>query len=82
MFEFSHSKFEDSAKRGCWPAAECEGKTKYATKAEAITRIRYQAKRGFKGERGFRKEAKLSPYRCPHCNAWHVGATVPRGGRK
>lgn len=78
----SHSQFQDSACRGAWPSAECEGKTQYQSKAAAVSRIRYQAKRGFRRESGFRKEAKLSPYHCPHCGSWHVGATVPRGKKK
>lgn len=61
--------------------AECDGKTKYATKAKAIERMEYQMcdrrRRKRKGSR-IAKQAKMEVYHCPHCHQWHVGATINR----
>ena len=78
MFDTTGFKVSDSARRGCWKEAECDGKTAYPSKAAAIRRIEAQSKRGFKSKRGFRKDAVLTPYHCPHCQSWHVGATILR----
>ena len=59
------------------PPAECMGKEPYASKAEAIKRIQRARKRhSTKGHKnGWGKGLIFSPYRCPHCHQWHVGAT-------
>lgn len=76
MLDFTGTKVTDSARRGCWREAECDGKTPYASKAEAIRRIKCQEKsRGFKRKGGLSKLVALVPYRCPHCHCWHVGGT-------
>jgi hypothetical protein len=82
FYSNTRSSFADSACRGAWPETECQGKATYPSKAAAISRIRHQSKRGFRCEKGFRKAAVMSPYRCPHCKQWHVGATVPSKGKR
>jgi hypothetical protein len=60
---------------------ECFGKEAYASKADAISRIKHTRKRhGHKGKsKGWGKQVILAPYRCPHCHEWHVGGTTPTG---
>ena len=74
MLDFTGTKISDSARRGLCPEAECHGKTPYASKAEAIRRIKFQQQRGLRRRRGF-KQCILTPYHCPHCHQWHVGGT-------
>ena len=53
---------------------ECFGKTSYATKAKAITRIQRQV-RDKRRRKHTGLHTVLVPYRCPHCHQWHVGGT-------
>jgi hypothetical protein len=61
----------------------CVGKTAYVDRATALRIVRFRQKDG----RGARREGDrggLSPYRCPRCNAWHVGSSsepMPRNRR-
>lgn len=45
------------------PATQCEGKRKYSTKDDAKSAAR----------RSERSLGRMKPYRCPHCDAWHLG---------
>ena len=51
----------------------CTGKTAYATKAEAIGRIKRQTKD--KHRRRCNHNTSLTPYLCGSCHQWHVGGT-------
>ena len=72
---------------GLWRPAECDGKEAYATKAAAIERIKRARKRHStrkKANQGWAKGLIFTPYRCPHCHQFHVGATdrVASNGNK
>lgn len=72
------------AGRGFWPRrprdarSDCTGKTTYMSKGAAIDCIKRRMKRR-KGDHknGWRGKMILAPYKCPHCQHWHVGGTEP-----
>jgi GH24 family phage-related lysozyme (muramidase) len=43
----------------------CEGKVKHASVGGAIAHAKSMARSG--------KGTGLNPYRCQHCNGWHIG---------
>lgn len=50
----------------------CKGKFYYASRAEAKLAIRGM-RRGGPPENTGDGAANVKPYRCPHCDRWHVG---------
>lgn len=59
---------------------DCFGKTKYATKAAAVERIRRQMedRTRLKHRRPGDRHKKLMPYQCKRCGHWHVGSAIPQ----
>lgn len=53
------------------PAGQCWGKKGYRVKAEAKSVSVKAMQRGF---------GRMRPYRCPHCDLWHVGHKPQIGG--
>ena len=52
----------------------CLNKNRYATKEDAIYAFqRYQkSTRGKKGSKTKNQKKKQIPYKCDHCNGWHL----------
>ena len=55
---------------------QCEGKTAYRSKAEAIRRIEFQMGNRRRLKRHGHNHMRLEAYHCRFCGQWHVGSAT------
>jgi hypothetical protein len=65
-------EYHHTQRLGQAETASCKGKRVYASFEEASGQAEHARRR---------TSAALAPYRCPHCQGWHVGTPKPKPRR-